>query len=432
MNKHVKIQYGDEELVGILIQESPNVVLKLSSGYNLVLSKKKVKKIEVLPKSASDAKQSDAKQAPQVQTKPKTSKKVSILHTGGTIACKVDYTTGAVIAQFEPEELLQLYPELGELAHFSCKVVTNCQSEMLRFPHYNLLADGIMNEIKEGADAIIITHGTDTMHYSSAAISFMMENLPVPVILVGSQRSSDRPSSDARINLVCAIYFATHTKWNGVGICMHENKEDNTCVLLPGLRSRKMHTTRRDAFKAIGSEPIARIDYDNKKIEYITPLTEIETKGEFGVKKFNENLKVGIFKARNHMFADELLAYKKYDGLVLESFAIGHMPIHKIDKYTSENEKIFAAIKTLTKKMPVVATSQCIYGRMEMNVYTPGRELLEAGVLGNYADMTTETAYIKLAWLLSNYSKEETSKLISKNLRGEITTRTEGDYEHGF
>lgn len=410
----VKVHYADEELNGILITTEP-VILKLSSGYNIVLEKNKISKMETISK----------KKEPQIRTTPvqqKNKHTVALLHTGGTIASKVDYTTGAVIAQFSPDDIISLFPEIMEHATITSRLISNIQSEMIRFHHYNMIADAIAEEIKKGVLGIIITHGTDTLHYTSAALAFMLDNVPIPIILVGSQRSSDRPSSDARANLLSALQFITTTDWIGVGICMHENTDDETCVILPALKSRKMHTSRRDAFKPINAGPIARITYEKKHVE-LFEKKERPT-GTFALRKFKEELKVGLLKSRTHMYADEYLFYKNYDGLIIEGTGIGHLPTEKIDNHTGENQKIYEAIKKLCEKMPVAFASQCIYGRTFMHIYTPGRELLNAGVLGDYCDMTPETAYIKLAWLLSNYPTEKVRELYNTNLKGEISERT--------
>ncbi|MBI2109653.1 hypothetical protein HYT58_00570, partial [Candidatus Woesearchaeota archaeon] len=115
--------------------------------------------------------------------------------------------------------------------------------------------------------------------------------------------------------------------------------------------------------------------------------------------------------------------YDKFDGLIVEGTGLGHIPVNKTDDLTKENEKILLEITKLAKKMPVVMTSQCVFGRVDMNVYSTGRKLLDAGVLGNYNDMTSETALIKLAWLLTNH-KKQVNEMINLNLRGEICKRT--------
>lgn len=348
-------------------------------------------------------------------------KKISILHTGGTVASKVDYTTGAVIAKFTAEELLQLFPDIKKYGKIDSRLVRNMQSEMMRFSHYNLLANAVKEEIDKGTQGVIITHGTDTLTYTAAALSFALENLPIPVILVGSQRSSDRPSTDASLNLTGAARFIAETDYAGVAICMHEDTNDNNLIILPGTKTKKFHTSRRDAFKPINTKPIAIIT--PKKIEIKTKWEKPKDKLE--LKLFNEKLKIGLLEAHPHMFSEELEAYKKFDGLIIELLGIGHLPTMNVDEYTKENDEILKTLKELCKVMPVAATAQTIYGRIDMNVYSPGKQLLEAGIIGNYTDMHPETAFIKLAWLLSNYKKEEIKELYEKNLRGEISERIE-------
>lgn len=347
-------------------------------------------------------------------------KKISILHTGGTVASKVDYTTGAVIAKFTAEELLKLFPEMKKYAKIESRLVRNMQSEMMRFAHYNILAKAVKEEVEKGAEGIIITHGTDLLHYTSAALAFALENVKIPVLLVGSQRSSDRPSTDASLNLTGAARFIAETDFIGVAICMHENTNDENLIILPATKTKKFHTSRRDAFKPVNAKPIAIIT--PKKIEMKTKIEK--SLGRFELKLFNEELKIGLFEPHPQMYAEELETYVGFDGLVLELFGIGHMPTMKVDEFTGENEQILKTIKSLAEKMPVVVSPQTIFGRIDMNVYTPGKQLLEAGVIGNYTDMHPETAFIKLAWLLSNH-KDNVKELFSKNLRGEISARTE-------
>ena len=259
---YVVIKTNKEELKGLLLKsKSPKkIVIKLTSGYNFSINKKDVVKIEVIKqeKEEKEIKSINISKNPNL-------KKVLILHTGGTIASKVDYKTGAVSPSFSNEDMLKMFPELRSIANIESKILFNVFSEDLNFNHYNLIAKEIKNNIKN-FDGIIITHGTDTMHYTSAALSFILEDLVIPVILVGAQRSSDRASSDSFINLLSACKFIANSDYSGVAICMHENMDDSTCVILPGLKTRKLHTSRRDAFKAINVKPIARIRNNNIKI----------------------------------------------------------------------------------------------------------------------------------------------------------------------
>jgi len=420
-NKY-SIKTANEEHLGVFINETATTIfLKLKSGYNIGIDKKKIKETKLL-----EEKKEVNHETKEVKQKPNLPK-ISILHTGGTVASKVDYSTGAVIAQFSEQDLLDLFPEIHEIANIHSELVRNMQSEMMRFEHYNILAKAAKKEAENGADGIIITHGTDLLHYTSTALSFSLENLGIPVVLVGSQRSSDRPSTDAALNLISAVKFIAKTDYSGVAICMHENTNDSECLIIPGVKAKKLHTSRRDAFKPVNAKPIAKVNNEKDKIEFISKYDKRDKKKKIELKLFNEKLKVGLFEPHPNMYASELLAYKDFDGLVLELLGIGHMPTMIVDEFTEENEKIFSAIKELTKNMPVVASAQTIYGRVNMNVYTPGKQLLEAGVIGNYTDMHPELAFIKLSWLLSNYKEDEVKKLYGTNLRGEISERIEAE-----
>ncbi len=412
---------------GILIpsSEKDTIFIKLKSGYNIGILKSKIKEVKKLGKIKIE--RPEATQHKHNKALPT----ISILHTGGTVASEVDYSTGAVYPRFTPQEIVAKFPELGSAANIHSKLISNMFSEDMRFAHYNKIAKEIESEIKKGVNGIILTHGTDTMHYTSAALSFMLQDLPIPVILVGAQRSSDRGSSDAFLNLASAALFIAKTDFAGVAICMHANMNDNDCLILPGLKTRKMHSSRRDAFKAINAKPIARVNYYKQIAEFLTHDHKKISKGtKLKVHLLRENLRIGIVRSHPSMHATELKAYSNFHGLILEGTGLGHFPVSKIDQKTGENEKILSEIKKLAKKMPVFMTTQTIFGRVNINVYSTGRKLQEAGVIGNYSDMTAETAFVKLAYLLSNHkNKEEVKRLMNENLHGEISKRIVGEEE---
>lgn len=385
-------------------------IIKLESGYNMVFKNKKPK----LLKKKEENKLPKVKE-PKKDPKLKT---ISILHTGGTIASKVDYKSGGVIAGFELEDLLEMFPELKKIANINSVFVSNMMSEDMRFSHYKKLAKTIKEEIDKGADGIIIGHGTDTIAVTAAALSFMLENPPIPVILVGSQRSSDRGSSDAAMNLICASTFITNSDFKGVALCMHEDSSDKSCLIMPGTKTRKLHTSRRDAFKPVNASPIAKVNYDTKKIEMLK-----DTKapaGDFNVHdRFEE--KVTIIRTHPNMSPDffELLIKNDYKGLILEATGIGQAPTN-----IKENLPIYEALKKFIEKGGIVGlTSQCIFGRVHEDIYTNCRRLKDIGVIF-CEDMLTDTAYVKLAWLLAN-KKDKAASLLCKNMIGEITERTE-------
>lgn len=410
----------DRKYSGTLMpsKETEVLILKLDNGYNVGIAKNEIKHMQIVEKLT---KREQKREPISLKEGLKT---VSILHTGGTIASSVDYSTGAVTSKFTPEDIIQMFPELKDIVNIRSRLIRNMASEDMRFGHYNLLAYEIQKEVEEGADGIIITHGTDTMHYTASALSFILHNLPIPVILVGSQRSSDRGSSDAAMNLICACRFIAETEFAEVAICMHSSISDDLCIILPGTNARKLHTSRRDAFKPVNAKLWAEIDYKEGQVTMLRGGYNKSAEKKLKLMLIKENLKVGLIKARPQMFSDEFKVYEDYDGLVLEATGLGHFPINEIDEFTAEHRRILAYIRKLSKKIPVVMAPQTIFGRLDMDVYTPGRIIQEAGVIGNYSDMTTETTYIKLAWLLSNY-KSKVSELMMKNLKGELSSRSE-------
>lgn len=410
---------ADKEYEGVLMpnEETNSVVVKLDNGYNVGIDKGKVKDIKLVKKYESKEGKKEK------MTHKKGIPTISILHTGGTIASKVDYETGGVIARFEPEELIAMFPELKDIANIKSRLISQMFSEDMRFAHYPVMAKAIAEEVKAGVDGIILTHGTDTMGYSSAALAFMLEDLPIPVIMVGAQRSSDRGSSDAGVNLISAARFIAKSDFAGVGVCMHEGMGDDNCVILPPCKTRKLHTSRRDAFKTVNDSPIARINFDTKKIDFIKEDYPKKEKGKkLKIKdKFEE--KVALVKVHPNFSAEQLDVYKGYKGLVIEGTGLGQAPVGVPNELCKPNEKNLKAIEGLVRTdCVVVMASQCIFGRTQMHVYSNAINLVKAGVIPG-EDMLPETAFIKLAWLLGNFSREEAKELISKNLRGEINER---------
>ncbi len=421
---YVEVECENESLHGILMPSSQKeyTIIKLSSGYNIGIHRRNIQNIIVVEQKKPSEEDKDAIE--QNEKLPK----ISILHTGGTIAGKVDYETGAVSAKFSPSELLKMFPELKDIANIDSKLVSNMLSENMNFEHYNILAKAVQKEIETGADGVIITHGTDTMHYTSAALAFALENLNIPLILVGAQRSSDRGSSDAASNIISAAAFAANSTFKGVAICMHEDQNDKNCIIIDGLHARKMHSSSRNAFQSINREIIAKINFHTKKITYQKMASLQNAQAALELKLFNPKLKIGLLKVHPNMCEEEM-NFKHFDGLMLEGTGLGHMPIEETDDYTKQNAKIFKHLGEIAKKIPVVMASQTIFGRINMNVYSPGRKLKQIGVLGNGLDMHPETAFIKLAWLLSNYDKEKAKKLYEQSLRGEISERSEKEDE---
>ncbi len=390
----------------VVNDDGKELTVKLSNGYNIVVKKKEIKVINSKEISKSSKKHNrkvgnDAGRDDKV--------KVLILHTGGTIASKVDYETGAVSSKFSPDELLSLFPELDDIASIQSELLWNIASDDMRFVHYNIFIKKIL-EMQDKVDGIVITHGTDTMHYTSAALHYALPSLKIPVLLVGAQRSSDRPSSDAFLNLVSAVKFIEFCKkegliFNDVGVCMHEGLDDEWCIILHGSNVKKLHSSRRDAFKPINKIPVARINFYKNVVEVLLDdYFNRDVSDDFFL--FDEEIRVGILKAHPNMWPEEILAYRGFDGVVLEGTGLGHFPINVSDDLTEVHGEIFEALRSLINSGTVVVMStQTVFGRVNMNVYSPGRRMQEIGVLGNLGNLCSESLFVKLALGLSNRDK---------------------------
>ena len=424
----VKVHTKEQIYEGILLPR-PEIfddnftVIKLDNGYNIGIENKRIEKIEVVSKY-----QKKKEERHKIEHKEGLPN-ISILHTGGTIASKVDYRSGGVVAAFSPEDIVSMFPELAEIANIDSELIANMWSDDLRFPHFKLIAKVIEKKLKEGVDGVIIGMGTDNLAVASAALAFIIEQTPIPIILVGAQRSSDRGSSDAAMNLICAAEFIAKTDFAGVAICMHEHSDDKTCAILPPTKTKKLHSSRRDAFKPVNDTIIARVDYNSRKIEFIKKSYNKKDKNRKLVIKPNMEEKIRLLKITINMFPEQFEFFKGYKGLVIEGTGLGHTPGHVPNDLAKIHEKIFPAIKkVIDSGCVVVMTTTCVFGRVEMQVYSKGRDLLNLGVIPS-EDMLPETAFVKLAWLLGNYKKDEVKELIRKNLRGEISERSD---EKGF
>ncbi len=428
----VNIQPGDKVTIitktmseeGILIP-SPDagvVILKLKTGYNQGFDKKEIKEFKLVEKAKVVAR------IPKKVLKDTNLPTLAILHTGGTIASKVDYRTGGVVASFEPAELLALFPELQTIANVESELVANMWSDDLRFAHFTLIATKIGEYIKKGVKGIIIGMGTDNLAVAAAALSFMVENSPIPIIFVGSQRSSDRGSADAAMNMICAARFIVHTDFAGVAICMHEHEDDDTVVILPAAKTYKLHSSRRDAFKAVNASAYARVLYASGKVEMLRQDYP-RKQGELNILSKMEE-KVGLIKVHVNMFPEQFLLFEGYKGLIIEGTGLGHTPGQVPNDLCVIHKKMYPALKkVIGSGCIVVMTTQCIFGTVNMNVYSKGRDLLELGVIPGH-DMLANTALVKLSWLLGNFKKDDVKRLVKENLRGEIGERI--SYEKDF
>jgi glutamyl-tRNA(Gln) amidotransferase subunit D len=337
-----------------------------------------------------------------------------LLGTGGTIASYVDYRTGAVHAALSPEDLAATVPELAEICDLQAKVVFSIFSEDLDPAAWQTLAKEVAKAISEGAEGVIIPHGTDTMSYTAAALSFMLQDVPVPVALVGAQRSSDRPSSDAYLNLMAAARFVSQADAAGVFVVMHRTSSDTDAAVHLGTKTRKMHTSRRDAFQSINAEPAATVSHDG----VITLRDGLRKRGGTLRLRPEMDSSVALVHFYPGMRPEALRALlHESSGCVVAGSGLGHVS-HKLIPVLAE------AVK---EGKPVVLASQCLHGRVNLNVYDTGRDLITAGCIPA-EDMLPETAWVKLMWALGQgRDMAQVRAIMTADQCGEISSRRQID-----
>ncbi len=397
--------------------KTETVILKLESGYNIGV---KPVDVELVEKKEDSGKDVDI-EVPYSSDKPD----ILILHTGGTIASRVSYEEGGVKPGFKPEDLVEMYPELTEICNIHSDVTAQMFSEDMEPGHWLKIAEEIKG-LEDSYDGIIVGHGTDTLGYTGAALSLLLKNsLETGVLLVGSQRSSDRPSSDAAMNLYSAAKFLTETDYREIGVCMHKDSNDKECIVIPGAKARKMHTSRRNAFKTINTEEIGVVNYQTGEINLKKTLNSEKTSVETGF-SMELDTNVGYLKVRPGMKPEEIdfLIEQDYNGVVIEGTGLGHMPVNSFDDKTRHHEEILQKVGRLAEESVVVMTSNCINGRIDMDVYDSGLKLKEKGVI-EALDMHPELAYVKLMWSLAQRENTKGVKQVfQKNIAGEITKRS--------
>jgi len=399
---------SDLTYTGILMpryetSEDSHIVLKLKSGYNVGIELDEIKDIE---------KMSSPEEKREVRNAKKTDSslpKILLLSTGGTIASKVDYRTGAVTPALTAADLNDAVPEIANIANIDAKVLFSEYSENLQPEHWIETAKKIESIVNLDYKGVIVAHGTDTMHYSSAFLSFALSGLKIPVVFVGSQRSSDRPSSDAALNLIAATRFITQTDVNGVYIAMHHNESDDTISCHLGTRVRKNHTSKRSAFETVGSDP-AFLILDEKIIKNYT--NEFFKDQTFNPRP-NIDTRVALVKYHPGYEPKQIdtLIDLGFKAIIFEGTGLGHV-----------GKTMYNAVKKASEHgLFLGMTSQCIDGRVRMTVYESGRDLLELGIIP-LENMIPEVALVKTMWALGNSDdNNDLKKLLLENIASEFS-----------
>ena len=388
--------------------DDQHIVLKIPTGYNVGIDIKTITEMVETGYKKANYKIPE-KEFPYTEGLPK----VKLFGTGGTIASRLDYRTGAVIPAFSPGELYGAVPELADICNLTTEKVFAVFSENMGPDQYKKLAIAIGKEIENGIDGIVIGHGTDTLHHTGAALTFMIQNSPVPIVLVGSQRSSDRPSSDAALNLMHAMKTAGYSDIAEVMVCMFGPTSDEYGLLHKGTRVRKMHSSYRSTFRTIGDTPLARV---NRK-----EIIPIHT--DYNHRRKDRNVKIlpyfsdkvtmlYYYPAMKPNVLDTLVD-QGYKGIIIIGTGLGHV-----------NKELYPAIeRAQAKGVHMYMTLQTIWGYVHMFVYDTGRDMMAKGIIPS-GNMLPEVAFIKLGWVLGQTDDpEEVKRLMLTPVNDEITKR---------
>lgn len=388
--------------------DDEHVVLKLKNGYNVGLHCDRLEHVTEVGYKEAKYKIPE-KEFPARPSLPK----VTLLGTGGTIASRLDYRTGAVIPAFTPGELYGAVPELADICNLTTKKIFGVFSENMAMENYVVLARAIGEEIAAGADGIVIGHGTDTMGHTAAILSFMVQDSPVPIVLVGSQRSSDRPSSDAALNLIHSVRTAAYSDLAEVVICMFGPTSDRYGLLHRGTRCRKMHSSYRSTFRTIGDIPLAMVSRD--AFTYLTDDFRRRDKARVPVidPAYDDRTTILYYYPGMNPDLVDALVEKGYHGIVIAGTGLGHV-----------NKPLYPAIKRATDAgVRIVMAVQTLWGFAQMYVYDTGRDLMDLGIVP-LDNMIPETALMKLSWVLGHTrERSEVMRMMTTPIAHEITPR---------
>jgi glutamyl-tRNA(Gln) amidotransferase subunit D len=398
---------------GTILPRSENdddrhLVLKFKTGYNIGISIDTIQNIKELGYKKAKY-QIPEKEFPYSDDKPN----VKLFGTGGTIASRLDYRTGAVIPAFTPGELYGAVPELADICNITTEKLFAVFSENMGPKQYITLAKAIGKEIERGIDGIIVGHGTDTLHHTAAVLTFMVQDLPVPIVLVGSQRSSDRPSSDAALNLMHAAYAAGHSDIAEVSVCMFGPTSDEYGFLHRGTRVRKMHSSYRSTFRTIGDIPVAKVTKNSVDLLKDTYNHRRKDRKVKIMPYFEEKVSIVYYYPNMQPDIIDSLIDNGYKGIIIAGTGLGHV-----------NKPLYPAIiRAVKKNIAIYMTVQTIWGYVHMYVYDTGRDLMARGIIpaGN---MLPEVAYIKLGWALGQTDDlEKVKEIMLTPINDEITER---------
>jgi len=384
------------------------VQLKLDSGYNVGVRIGPGFRLRTLP--GSGVRPSPLPAASSDSTRSDSEPWIALLTTGGTIASRVDYETGGVRPVKEEREVLEFFPELESSGRVRIVPVFDRLSEDLVPADWSTLAEKVAETFAAGARGVVVAHGTDTLGFTAAALSFLLVDLPGPVVLVGAQRSPDRPSSDGASNLRAAVEVAHDPRIGEVVVVMHAGPSDDRFAIHRGTWVRKMHSSRRDAFRSRNGPPLGVVDLG--KVDLSLPVRApaqgpVRVDGPLDDRSALLWFYPGLTPERATRFVEGSR------GVVLAGTGLGHVGSDHLPWIRAATDR----------GVTVVMTTQCLEGNVDPYVYATGRDLLRAGVL-YLGDLLPETAYVKMEWALGHASdRAGVAELMLRDRAGEFHDR---------
>lgn len=414
----VQLRTDAGEFVGLIVPrrndvDDGHIVLKLDGGYRVGLHASRIAGTTVVGRC-------EPEDAPAPPPSPPRSDlpRVRLLGTGGTIATRLEERTGTAMPAMTPADLCRSVPELTAICNLEGERLYSLYSENMGPAEWIGIANACARAIDDGVDGIVIAHGTDTMHHTAAALSFMLQKPPVPIVMVGSQRSSDRPSSDAALNLIYAAKTAAESDIAEVMVCMFGPTSDEYGLLHRGTRVRKMHASYRSTFRTIGDRSLGMVDTHGARPMREDYHRRDPSRAGYRVEAvFDDRVAIVYYYPGMKCDVIDALIEHGYRGIVIAGTGLGHV-----------NHGVFPALaRARDAGVAMYMTVQTLWGYTQMYVYPTGREIMSLGVVPA-ANMLTDVAYVKLGWALARHADPaDVRRTMLTPLAGEITDREPPD-----
>jgi len=311
-------------------------------------------------------------------------KKILFIATGGTIASKK--SENGLKPQILPEELMSYIPSVKDICEVDTLQLLNLDSSNMEPRHWIMMVECIKDHY-DSYDGFVVAHGTDTMAYTAAGLSYMIQNSRKPIVITGSQKPIDMDITDAKTNLLDSFTYASDDKSQGVSI-VFDGK------VIAGTRAKKTRSKSYNAFSSIDF-PFLAVIQDRQIMRYI-PMMPYEEEVHFYT-KMNEN--IFLLKLIPGI-SPEMLTYifSHYDAIIVESFGVGGIP--------QSIQKTFYGLCSEYPEKTIIMATQVAHEGSDMTVYEVGNEMkVMCNFLESY-DMTLEAVVAKLMYLMQRYGKD--------------------------